>query len=437
MIIPETPSDATPSHNNLSRSKPTLPSRSFTWERAPWSRCALCGEHTFGFSSGGDHSIVWRCSRCHHRVDEPLAEVDKKVIYIDQFVFSELFKLKAGTRREDKLTPFWKEVDTLLHRVVHLQQAVLPHSNIHHAETVVSAWPRELREAYEAMGGDMRFEDTSDVQMREIAEFASAYVEQRDPNFSFDVDDILSGERNKWLPNMRVVVGVDYSGFAAGTRRRRDIAGASVNELMENWRAQGLGFDDVLNIELNGYHHSRIEALKAWRESYEQAEASGDMMAIMNHSMSHICRELSILDRLFKKAGIPECSHDIARNSFWEWERNAEMPFGRILAYMFAALAGQVKAGRKKGVSAGFMNDVEAIAAYAPFVNAMFIDKECALLLTQGRPRKELNFRASIFSLTNRDEFLDYLRELEAQANEEIRRHARIIYGLEPVTAPR
>ena len=133
----------------------------FTWERAPWSRCARCGENRFGFLSGGDHSIVWRCSNCRYRVDEPLPEVKKKVIYIDQFVFSELFKLKAGTRREDKLTPFWREVDALLHRVVHLQQAVLPHSNIHQAETIVSAWPRELREAYEAMGGDMRFEDTN------------------------------------------------------------------------------------------------------------------------------------------------------------------------------------------------------------------------------------------------------------------------------------
>src|SRR3546814_14377695 len=80
-------------------------------------------------------------------------------------------------------------------------------------------------------------------------------------------------------------------------------------------------------------------------------------------SISHICRELSMLNRLFKKAGIPEYSHDIARNSFWRWERNSEMPFGRIMAYMFAALAAQVKAGRRKGVSAGFMNDVEAVAA--------------------------------------------------------------------------
>src|SRR3546814_16150742 len=105
---------------------------------------------------------------------------------------------------------------------------------------------------------------------------------------------------------------------------------------MENWRAQGLGFDEVLNIELNSYHHSRIEALKALRKNYERAEAAGDMMAIMNHSMSHICRELSMLNRLFKKAGIHEYSHDIARNSFWRWERNSEMQFGRIMAYILA-----------------------------------------------------------------------------------------------------
>src|SRR3546814_5976721 len=73
--------------------------RAFTWDRAPWSRCARCVEHTLGFMSGGDHSIVWRCSRCQYRVVEPLAQVDKKVIYIDQFVFSELFKLVGKSNR--------------------------------------------------------------------------------------------------------------------------------------------------------------------------------------------------------------------------------------------------------------------------------------------------------------------------------------------------
>ena len=406
--------------------------RNFTWERAPWSPCERCGENTFGFLSGGSRTISWRCSRCRYRVDESLPAVDKKVIYIDQFVFSELFKLKAGTRREDKLTPYWQEVDAALHRVVHLQQAVLPHSNIHHAETIVSAWPRELREAYEAVGGDIRFEDTGEVQLRQIAEFAAAFLEGRDPAINLAVDEVLRGDRNAWLPNIRVVVSVDYGRFAGGTRARRDKAGSSINTLMDNWRAKGLGFDEVLEIELNAYHESRLGALQQWRENCEKAEASGDVMAVLDQSMSPICRELSVLDHLFAKAGIPEESHRIARDSFWNWDGNRDMPFGRISAYLFAALAGQVKSGRKKGVTAGFINDIEAIAAYAPFVDAMFVDKECALLLTQGRPGKELDFRARVFSLSNREEFLAYLYELEAQASPETKRCAKVMYGVEP-----
>ncbi|AMU94211.1 hypothetical protein AOA14_06275 [Sphingopyxis terrae subsp. terrae NBRC 15098] len=391
----------------------------------------MCKENTLGFLSGGGHSIVWRCSTCRYDEKEPLPPTDKKILYLDQFAFSELFKLKSGSRREDKLTEFWQEVDVLIHRVVHLQAAVFPHCNIHHGETVVSPWPKELREAYEEIGGDMRLEDTGEVQLREITEFAQAFIEGRDPTMKFDVDDILRGNRNEWLPNIRVVVNVNYDQFADGTRKRREKTGNSVNNLMQAWRERDLGFDEVLEIELGAYSDSRIGALNDYRQKYSRAEAEGDVMEMLNLDMSPISRELAMLGRLFERVGIPEPNHAAVRDQFWQWNRNREMPFGRLLAYMFAALAGQVKAGRKKGVSSGFMNDVEAIAAYAPFVDAMFIDKECASLLTQGRAGRELTYRSRIFSLSNRTEFLDYLRELNADATEETKRYARIIYGLD------
>lgn len=405
--------------------------RSFTWERAPFSRCAECGRNTFGFLSGGGHSIQWRCSECRYQVDEPLPEIDKEVIYFDQFAFSELFKLKAGTRRDDKLTPFWKEVDELIHKVVHLQQAVLPHSDIHSSETIVSPWPVALREAYEAIGGDLSFEDSNDIQMREIEAFAHAFVNGGEPSINFEVDEIIRGHRNEWLPNLRIVVNADYSQFAEGTRKGRDGSAASMTNLMNGWRDRNLGFNEVLNIEQDAYFDSRAGALRDHQLRYEKAEAEGDLMALMNLAHSHIMREMRSLHHIFKQAGIPEGDHVAAIAKFWSWDRTREMPFGRILAYLFAALAGQVKAGRKKPASPGFMNDVQAIAAYAPFVDAMFLDKECATLLTQGRPRSELDYRARIFSLNNKDEFLDYLRELEARATDEIRHYASIIYGLQ------
>ena len=95
---------------------------------------------------------------------------------------------------------------------------------------------------------------------------------------------------------------------------------------------------------------------------------------------------------------------------------------------MFAALAAQVKGGRKSVPSAGFMNDVRAIAAYAPYADAMLIDKECAELLRHGRCNSELNYKAAIFSLSTANGFLEYLRSLVELTPTEIREHAKLLY---------
>lgn len=78
----------------------------------------------------------------------------------------------------------------------------------------------------------------------------------------------------------------------------------------------------------------------------------------------------------------------------------------------------------------GLMTDFQAIAAYAPYVDAMFIDRECALLLGEGELSRELHYRARIYSYANKEEFLAYLRVLEAQATAEVRGYAERIYGI-------
>jgi hypothetical protein len=76
------------------------------------------------------------------------------------------------------------------------------------------------------------------------------------------------------------------------------------------------------------------------------------------------------------------------------------------------------------------ITDFKAIAAYAPYVDAMFVDRECALLLGEGKLRRHLQYRARIYSYANKDSFLAYLRELEAQATAEVRDYAERIYGI-------
>ena len=196
-----------------------------------------------------------------------------------QFAFSELHKLRSGTRRPDKWTDFWAEADDLLTRAVLMQQVVLPHSNIHHSETIVSPFSDALRDTQEAIGGDIEFLSTDEVQFAQVEEFARAFFAADEPQLSFNVDDVLEGERNAWLPDMRISVGMNWSSFVPETRHGRASAHAGITGLVEGWKKSGWGFEEVLERELGAYLESRQEGLRHSMELFEKGLAENDPFA--------------------------------------------------------------------------------------------------------------------------------------------------------------
>ena len=196
--------------------------KSFTWEHAPFEDCWRCkGEGTFGVLSVGGDAVTKRCSRCRYSHAEALPGLNKKVIYLDQFAFSELHKLRTDQRRPDKWTAFWKEASDLLDEALLLQQVILPHSDVHHSETIVSQFAKGLRETQEQIGGDIEFVDSDEVQLQQVDEFAKAFFSGDEPSIDVDVDNVLEGSRNAWLPDMRIAVGMDWSSLVNSTRKGR------------------------------------------------------------------------------------------------------------------------------------------------------------------------------------------------------------------------
>jgi len=403
-----------------------------TWEYGPFEDCWQCKqEGTFGILSIGGNRVTKRCTRCRYTHSEALPQLDKKVIYFDQFAFSELHKLRAGTRREDKWSQFWSEVDELLNEAVLLQQVLLPHSNIHHKETVVSPFASALRETQEAVGGDIALLDTDEVQLRQIEEFVRAYFNNNEPKVEFNIDDVLSGQRNNWLSKMRISVEMDWSRFAQETREGRDDTHADVASLIESWERSGFGFDEVIEHELSAYFDSRQQALMQALANLDKGLTENDIWAMMSATQSFVNREMEIIRYYAKEAGVAEEGLARATSLFWNWPKNSEQPFGRILAHLFAALAAQFKGGRKKLPTPGFLNDITAISAYLPYVDAMFIDNECAELLQHGRCRNDLNYNAAVFSLNTGNAFLRYVREIIECTPDNVRVTATAIYGLD------
>jgi hypothetical protein len=75
------------------------------------------------------------------------------------------------------------------------------------------------------------------------------------------------------------------------------------------------------------------------------------------------------------------------------------------------------------------MNDVRTISTYAPYVDLMFLDRECATLSAEKPLCDDLVCKAKIFSMTDLLAFISYLNELDGQVDSNVRKYAKRICG--------
>lgn len=404
----------------------------FTWERKPFSKCPRCGEISFGFLNAGRDRMTSRCSiwECRYTESELLPAVDKKVIYLDQNAFSVLFKVQSGGRLPKGHEDFCRLLYTKLRRAVLLQQAVCPHSDIHSSETIVFGQAQGLRELYKGIGGDIAFKESDDVELAQTLALVRAYIDGADPQFTFDVDDILARRRNEWLPDMRITVNANYEQFAPGIRENRRQTHERMMALVAQWAADKPTFEEVREHELSVLGQCKIEATVRALAQYEKACRTGDIDALINSSMGTISRERMAIASMFERAGVAKDDQFGEVLRFWQWERNREQPSHIVFANLIAAVARRVALGQRK-FSQGLMNDLRAISIYGPYVDAMFIDKEFANMLRETPQLRNLRLPARIFSFHDPEDFLNYLSEIEAAASAEQREYAARIYGID------
>lgn len=402
-------------------------------ERAPFLTCPLCGEATLGILSAGGSTLRRRCRACRHAVSVPLPGLSKKVVYLDQFAISEIYKVKSGRRRaQSGGQAFWEEVTAQIDRACLLQQVIFPGSNIHRDETIVSPFASDLALAHEMLSGDVSFANFEHIERRQVLDYAKTYLNGRAaPSLSFHVDEVLEGARNDWLPDMHITTDMDYAVFANGIRRHRDETDASCKVLWQRWIRQKPTFNEVFSHEFNDFGNAKKGALKYAAQQAQTALQSHDTHEFLNRLSYPALEEFNQLKQLFRDHGIAERELASSVFAFWDWPENRNMPTHRISAYLFAGLSRRlVSAGQKKLPSKGMMNDIRAISTYGPYVDAMFIDKGCASLLSEEPLRSELRLKAEIFSSTSGQAFLQYLQRLDDETPANVRRHAREIYGI-------
>jgi hypothetical protein len=187
-------------------------------------------------------------------------------------------------------------------------------------------------------------------------------------------------------------------------------------------------FRDVLENELKSHGVAKRGALR--HASTIAARGSSDTLSIFEAMDCPILNEFRTLKSYFERSGMTSMNAEGTVFKFWDWPGNEQLPEHRIFSYLFAAIAHRIVSGQKRRPSRGMMNDFKAIATYGPYVDVLFLDNECAQLLSEGPLRNEVQFKAKIFSLKSGNEFLQYLRTLQSRASIEVRAYANDIYGL-------
>lgn len=410
------------------------------FERPPFKSCPQCGrEQAFGILWISSNSYDRRCKFCKAKATYRLPKVSKKVLYLDQFAVSEIFKTKERKRRTNAPhTEFWAEVTDLLDQALMLQQIICPASDIHRDETMVYRDGKALALAHEMMGGDTSFKDSTGIEHRQIYRHLDAYLKGEVPqSFNFDVDEILNGRRNAWLPDLHITVQTDWSAFVEDTRLARNKAAEEFAPLYDRWSRDKPTFDEVLESELKALGRGYVDAYIHFMAMAQARQAAGDVQGLINGALAPVVTLIHEINRVFVERGTPPEAAFRETVKFLTWPENKSLPHHWISAHLYAAVANRLALGQKRRPSRGMMNDIKAISLYGPYVDAMFLDNECASLLEEKAVARGVKLKAKIFCLKRSADFLAYLRDLIASAELEVAVAAQELYAMQASRQPR
>ena len=109
------------------------------FETPPYDICPECGEKSFGILLVKGDMYYRRCSLCKfpgsalYNGAFHLPKIQKKVFYLDQFVYSNFVNLY--TNKKLKLKDFFKEFYRKISKLYNLQAIVCPYSDSHDDES--------------------------------------------------------------------------------------------------------------------------------------------------------------------------------------------------------------------------------------------------------------------------------------------------------------
>lgn len=386
----------------------------------PFRECPRCGKPAFGSLSIDGESHTRRCRECFLTKAEPLWPLKKKVIYVDQFAISNMMKaLDVTARGHDRARAdaFWLALFEALERVCKLQLAICPDSEQHQEESLVSPFFAALKRMYEQLSHGVTFYDTERIAQEQLHVAVTAWTQGRKPVHDLTTERVTRGALHAWQD--RIIVSVDMSyppEMVDGIRDFRDRVHEGVIASFEECRQSSeRSYDHWFEREKDAPRRGIVGSLRA-RARRELVRSSGlDRADVIWHAL--------------RQSGVSPNELQTQFVAFLESDALREIPVSLIATRMWAVIAQKAASGQKEPPNRGTVNDINVVSGLMPYCDVMLIDNKCRALIEDIPEKYALSFDTQIFSRSNGEEFLEFIKDIERTADPVILKLVHNVYG--------
>jgi hypothetical protein len=405
----------------------------------PYLQCPKCGAQEFGVLSVSDTRCERRCRACFHRGTVHLPEIEKKIVYIDQFVFSNFVKIldpEIGGHERATSDPFWKQLFEILGVVRNIQLVACPDSREHQQESLTSPFYKSLKHTYEHFSGGVSFHDSETIKLRQVGQIARSWLKKEEVAFDFNAERVSSGRLHEWNDRIFVTVDGDLPGRAEERRRVRKDIHERLQKIFALWQRDKKSFREVFAAEKSAYRENLVASYVKQCLKRAQIPAQimhGQMPSLEEMLPSMAETQMGSLQNLFQLGAVDMKQANEMLRDFLNSDAIDGAPFSVIGAAMYASLSRKAASGQNRVPNQGTANDVEIVSTLLPYCDAMFMDNECRALLQDIPKSHALPYRCRIFSYNTGADFIRYLTEIRDSVSREHLSLIEEVYGPAPL----
>lgn len=408
----------------------------------PYIKCPKCGENSFGVLMICDNQYIRRCYNCFFPsgFEKParflLPKLDKKIIYIDQMAISNMMKAlnsKMKSHIKVKKETFWIELFNKLYRLYKMQLIICPSSEFHISESLLyGSSEKPLRRMYNLLSHGLHFYNFEKIKRFQLYEHAKNWVSGKvNEKLKLDKKSVIYGNINGWLDNLIVTVELKYNkNFIDNLRLARKQVTKEIINVFKRWQTEkDKKFWDWFNEEYKAFGKTTLNIYKDYLVNQFGKLNDISEKFISFYNCPPAVTTISYIRHAVHKYCLDEHEVIAKTEEYLNSDYLRNIPFIKIYSMLYAALARKAASGREKPPNLGTTGDIEIISTLLPYCDAMFVDNEFRAYLNEKPLCDDIDYGAKIFSQKIKNDFLNYLDEIEKNASEELINSLNEVYG--------